>query len=75
MKAKFPKLAVWQPAWMPIKFADPTSAFPKHEIFGLASQIQCAAVSIPSNIAEGHERESTKEFFYIYLSHKVLERN
>ena len=42
-----------------------TGKFPRHELYGLASQIQRAAVSIPSNIAEGHARESTKE----YLQH------
>jgi four helix bundle protein len=39
-----------------------TQNFPKHEIYGLTSQIQRAAVSVPSNIAEGHTREHTKEF-------------
>lgn len=36
--------------------------FPKHEQYGLASQIQRAAVSIPSNIAEGKERQSDRDF-------------
>lgn len=39
-----------------------TEAFPKSEIFGLSSQIRRAAVSIPSNIAEGQARNSNKEF-------------
>ena len=39
-----------------------TNSFPKSEVFGLASQMQRAAVSIPSNVAEGHARDSTKEF-------------
>ncbi len=39
-----------------------TARFPKKELFGLASQMQRAAVSIPSNIAEGHIRAHTKEF-------------
>jgi four helix bundle protein len=39
-----------------------TSAFPKSETFGLAAQMRGAAVSIPSNIAEGQARNSTKQF-------------
>ena len=41
-----------------------TQSFPKHEIYGLASQMQRAAVSIPSNIAEGHAREHLKEYLH-----------
>ena len=36
--------------------------FPRHEVYGLGSQIQRAAVSIPANIAEGHAIGSTKDF-------------
>jgi len=39
-------------------------SFPKVEVFGLASQLRRAIVSVPSNIAEGQGRDSTKEFIH-----------
>jgi four helix bundle protein len=39
-----------------------SSSFPKSETYGLTSQMRRSAVSVPSNLAEGHGRNSTKEF-------------
>ncbi len=41
-----------------------SNTFPKNEIYGLQSQMRRAAVSIPSNIAEGSSRNSDKAFKY-----------
>ena len=46
-----------------------TRSFPKEEMYGLTSQLRRAAVSIPSNIAEGAARNSTKEFIqFLHMS-------
>lgn len=46
-----------------------TSKLPKHETYGIASQIQRAAVSIPSNIAEGYNRKNRKEYLqFLYIA-------
>jgi len=39
-----------------------TLGFPKHELYGLVSQMRRAAVSVPSNIAEGKGRHSDPDF-------------
>jgi four helix bundle protein len=42
---------------------------PKHEVYGLASQIRRASVSIPSNVAEGAARHTTREFLsFLYIA-------
>jgi len=40
-----------------------TREFPKDEVYGLVSQLRRAAVSVPSNLAEGYGRNSRKEFY------------
>jgi len=56
-------LIVWQKAMdLAEEIHRLSKAFPKEERYGLTSQIRRAAVSVPSNIAEGHARQSTAEF-------------
>ncbi len=56
-------LEVWQKSMdLVVVCYQITKEFPKNEIYGLSSQLQRAAVSIPSNIAEGRHRQHSKEF-------------
>ncbi len=46
-----------------------TKSFPKEETYGLVSQLQRAAVSVPANIAEGYERNHRKEYVqFLFVS-------
>lgn len=57
------ELVVWQRAIeLVVAVYELTEEFPKEEIYGLISQIRRAAVSIPSNIAEGRFRSTRKDF-------------
>jgi len=68
MSASFKDLRVW---WEATKFAvgvyRVTSAFPRHELYGLSQQLRRAAVSVPSNIAEGKGHRSDREFGHFLL--------
>ena len=62
MLHKFRDLIVWQKSICFVKdIYNLTAKYPKSETFGLISQIQRAAVSIPTNISEGCGRNSDKE--------------
>jgi len=56
-------LIVWQKAMdLVVIVYKLTESFPQREQYGLVSQIRRSAVSIPSNIAEGYHRGTTKEY-------------
>jgi four helix bundle protein len=62
---QYRELIVWQKA---VSFVESiyraTENFPQKEIYGLTSQIRRAAISIPSNIAEGQGRNTTRDFLH-----------
>jgi four helix bundle protein len=65
MGRSYKDLVVWRKAMELVTATYRASAkFPKDELFGLTSQLRGAAISIPSNIAEGQGRLSEKEFRY-----------
>lgn len=60
---EFKKLKVWHHGIdVVVDIYHATHEFPKDEIYGLTSQMRRAAVSVPSNIAEGSGRNSDKDF-------------
>ena len=62
MIKSYKDLLIWQKSIDLVKeIYEVTSLFPKSEIFGITSQIQRAAVSIPSNIAGGSARSGSRE--------------
>jgi four helix bundle protein len=68
MARKHHRLRVWQDAVTLVKTTYlATAVFPADERFGLTSQMRRAAVSIPSNIAEGAARATRKEFIYFLV--------
>ncbi|MCU0379159.1 MAG: four helix bundle protein [Bacteroidales bacterium] len=67
-------LEVWKKSMdLAVRVYDVTTEFPQAEIYGLSSQLRRAAVSIPSNIAEGSSRNSTKEFIqFLHIANGSL---
>ena len=64
----FRSLKVWEKAHeLTLAIYEATREFPKHEIYGVTSQIQRAAVSVPTNIAEGCGKDSDAELKRYFL--------
>ena len=63
MTESYRNLIAWQKAKeLALDIYSCTRKFPKDEIYGLTSQMRRAAISVPSNIAEGKGRRSRKDF-------------
>jgi four helix bundle protein len=57
------RLEVWKESMqLAIEIYRITQTFPRHELYGLTSQLRRAAVSVPSNIAEGRGRGTKRDF-------------
>lgn len=63
-------LIVWQKSMRLVsEIYKLTRLLPKEEMYGLINQMRRAAVSVPSNIAEGYERETKKDFIkFLYIA-------
>ena len=68
------ELIAWQKAMDLVEQVyQATKQFPREELYGLTSQLRRAVVSMPSNIAEGQGRSSTKEFQnFLSIAHGSL---
>jgi four helix bundle protein len=62
-KSSYKDLIAWQKGMqLVMAIYDATDGFPAHEMYGLVSQLRRAAVSVPSNIAEGKAHYSNRDF-------------
>ncbi len=68
MAHRYEKLTVWQRSMDLVEEVYVvTKKFPQDEKFGLVAQMRRCAVSIPSNIAEGSQRNTNKEFHHFLI--------
>ena len=72
---EFRNLVLWQQAHaLALLIYFLSKSFPKHELYGLTSQIRRAVVSVPSNIAEGFKKRTPAEKIrYLNISQSSLE--
>ena len=74
MEKPHKRLEAWKQSMdLVIEIYRTTGNFPSQEIYGLTNQIRRAAVSVPSNIAEGAARQTKKEFSnYLHMAQGSL---
>ena len=68
------KIKAWQASDdLTVAVYEKTKEFPKEEMYGLISQLRRAAYSVPSNIAEGSARGTTKDYLhFLYIARASL---
>lgn len=73
-RMEYSKLGVWLEARKLVNLLyDSSKLFPKEELFGLTNQMRRAAISIPSNIAEGCGRQTSKDtIHFLHISRGSL---
>ena len=74
LEQRYKELQVWQEAMVLVKMAYQTiKSFPHEELYALSDQLKRAAVSIPSNIAEGSGRSTYADFMhFLYIARGSL---
>jgi four helix bundle protein len=70
----FKELVVWQKAYkLVLEVYKATKDFPRSEIYGLTQQMRRAAISVPSNIAEGYGRKHKTEYLqFLFVAYGSL---